>query len=178
MCSIQCEPRQPATNTCHRAVGVPRVYTLQLHESQYSLWQSRRCSSHTAVNVAPTPQPGHACWPAGSVEHLGLMSFHVGRAGLTAGGRPLRHSEGFSMFLWWWRYCSAVISLAHCGTRISWLFWLLHFFPVWIMSWFFLIVYCLWYLWNMSTYQSVSWWPIILPPSLFLTTVIINDIKF
>lgn len=110
--------------------------------------------------------------------------FHVGRAGLTAGGwgggRPLRHSEGFSMFLWWWEYCSAVISLAHCATRISLLFWLLHFFL--FESCFgvvvFFIVYCQWYLWNISTYQSVSWWHLILPPwnppSLFLTT----DIKF
>lgn len=36
--------------------------------------ESRHLCSHTAVIVVLTSQPGHSCWPAGSVEHFGLMS--------------------------------------------------------------------------------------------------------
>lgn len=49
-------------------------------------------------------------------------SFRVGRGEFTAGGRPLRHSEGFSMFLWQWQYCSSVILLVHSTTRTFFFF--------------------------------------------------------
>lgn len=157
------------------------------NESQCSLWQSRHLCSHTAVIVFRTSQPGHNCWPAGSVEHFGLMSASTweGLCSQQGGGDLCVTLRGFSMFLWWWEYCSTVILLAHCATRISFLFWLLHFF-LFGSRFGFLIVYCLCYHWNISTYQSVSWRHIILPPwnppsaptpALFLSALTKYDTK-
>lgn len=126
----------------------------------HSLSRSRHLlfpqSSHHCGSDLWTRTPPLTCRKCGAVWVN--ERFHVGGATLTAGGEPLRHSEGFSMFLWCWEYCSALILLVHCANRISLLFWLLHFFL------FFLIVYCLCELWNISTYQSVSWRHIMLPP--------------
>lgn len=110
----------------HHPVGVQCAQ----RDSQSSLWRSTHGCSHRTASVVLTSGPGHSRWPAGSVEHFRLMS-------TSRWGRPLRHSEGFSMFLWCGEYCSALILLVHCATRISWLLWLLHFFPVWISFFFF-----------------------------------------
>lgn len=136
--------------------------------------ESRHLCSHTAVIVVLTSQPGHSCWPAGSVEHFGLMS-----ASTWEGGDLCVIQRGFPCFYdgenivpplsrWHtvppgYHYCSGYYIFS-CLDH------------VFFFCFFFLMVYCLWCLWNISTYQSVSWWHIILPPwnppSLFLTTVI------
>lgn len=88
--SIQCEPSQLATNTCcHHAVGVQCVYTLHLHDSQSSLWHrvqtplfphSSDCRSDLSTRTTQL-LTSRKCGAFRVNER-----FHVGRAGLTAGG--------------------------------------------------------------------------------------------
>lgn len=87
--------------------------------------------------------------------------FHVEKAALTAGGRPLRQSEGFSMFLMTLRILfNSYLAGTRCHQDIVTVL-AVTFFPVLIRVFFFFsIVYCLCELWNISTRcrDDISFW--------------------